>query len=188
MKLFAAHRGWLTGVGLAALVAVTTAPLAEAGRDHGRKFKHRGGKVVRHVHESPRVVRHYHSGGSGAGPAIAGFVGGLILGTVLSEHAEARVAVRYTYWDPYCGRPYPSMDAYHAHCRVHSHGYRVRTVEIPAGYDWDDYDCDRYGRSYWRRGGHFRADVRAFERDRGCDFGCGESACGHDWRRGDDDD
>jgi len=164
----------LTGVVLAALIATTVAPAAQAdrgrhdrGRDRGKQVyapghqknrkqrvvRHRGPeRLVRYVYGGPRVVeRHYYSHRHRDGhPGIA-FLGGLILGAVISN-AHAAHADHYFYADPYCDARFSSLDAYYAHTRYHEHPRVVHVVEIRTG-NWVD--------SYtWHRGGwrHYQAD------------------------------
>ena len=95
---------------LATTSLVTIAPVAEAGRRHdSRRYKH-----ARHDRHSHRVIVR----DSGAGPVLAGLVGGFILGTAISRQAPVVVherevvhAPRYRYWDPYCDEWFVSLSA-----------------------------------------------------------------------------
>lgn len=151
----------LTGLVLAALIATTVAPAAEADRGHkGRgkhkqvyapwHQKHRPERVVRYVYRGPRVVeRHYYRDRDGHS-GIA-FLGGLILGAVISN-AHAAHADPYFYADPYCDVRFSSLDAYHSHVGYAHHPRIVHVIEVSSG-NWVD--------SYtWHRGGwrHYETD------------------------------
>lgn len=118
---------------LAATCLVAIAPVAEAGN---RRYKrHRGhDRYVQRV-----VVRD-----SGAGPALAGLIGGFILGTAVSNARVAHPAPvvvrervyahepRYRYYDPYCDEWFVSLSATYDHCCDVRHPRIVRVYE---GYD-----------------------------------------------------
>ncbi len=127
------------------LAAVALAPAAEAG--HGRRVRYqgvesyRGGhRVVRVVHEGPFFI-HRHSD---AGSAIAGFLGGLVLGAVLSNaQAAAPPPPAYYYYDPWCRERFVTLDDYRDHfcCEHHPRVIEVRdarTDRCVDEYDWSD--------------------------------------------------
>ncbi len=142
----------------AALVATTSllsfAPMAQAGhgngRGNGRRYK--DDRQVYHQAPQQRVyVRH----SSGAGPALAGLVGGFILGTAVSQRSDCnyrRAPVRsYRYYDPSCDQSYDSMDECRMHFREHRRSPRViQVIEVSSGEcvrtmryedgNWRDYD------------------------------------------------
>lgn len=180
----------VTSVVLAALIATSAVPAAQADRDRnesgrrgdrgkqvyapghqkqrGKQYdrdrgrdRYRGRhverrrapeRVVRYVYRGPRVVeRHYYRDRHRDGhPGIA-FLGGLILGAVISNsHAHAD---HHFYADPYCDARFSSLDAYYAHTRYHDHPQVVHVIEVRTG-NWVD--------SYtWHRGGW-----RQYETDR----------------------
>ena len=135
------------------------APAAQAGNHGSRRYKHenrwRWDRHDRHVRRV--VVRD-----SGAGPALAGLIGGFILGTAVSRQAPVVVherefvsAPRYRYWDPYCDEWFVSLSASREHCWD---GRHARVVKVCDGYGgecvrtlrWSDgawYDC---GDEDWR--------------------------------------
>lgn len=139
---------------LAASALLALAPVAEAG--HAR---YKGGdrwRWERHDRRVQRVVVR----DSGAGPALAGLIGGFILGAAVTSNAhpvvvherECAPAPRYRYYDPYCDEWFGSLSAAREHCsyydrhpwrvRVYSNGDCVRTMR------WSDgawYDCDDDG-------------------------------------------
>ena len=132
------HIRWMTGVLIAAIVLATVAPAAEAGH-RGRRYK--GWKET-------RVVTRYHSPGSvyivresSAGPAIAGFLGGLFLGATLAHAAPAG----YYYHDPYCGERFVTLDVYRSHLRHHHHPRIVRVIERDSGACVHTYHYDNGG-------------------------------------------
>jgi len=154
MKSLSNHRRWLAGLLFAVMATTLVAPLAEAGHRKWRRY--RGPtyetRVVREVYRSGHGHAHhgtYTVWRSNAGPAIAGFVGGLFLGATLAHAAPAG----YVYWDSYCHRSFASLDAYDSHSGRYHHTRTVRVIEIPNGYDWDDYHyCDDCDDHYWGDG------------------------------------
>ena len=148
MNRLTRHRRWVAGLLLAALVTATLAPAAEA---HGRKRRY---KIVHPAYHT-RVITRYHSPGSvyivrrsSAGPAIAGFLGGLFLGATLAHAAPAG----FSYYDPYCDERFVSLEIYRAHLHHHHHPRIVRVIALDTGdcahtyrYQqgrWDDWDED----------------------------------------------
>lgn len=146
---------------LATLAIGTVAPAALAGnrgRGHGHGHKH---KVVRYkghrhrpvvVREVRVVERHDHSDW---GPALAGFIGGVAIGAILSDRAEAQPAYHasYVYEDPYCHQRYSSLDAYHAHTRSRGcdHWAVARVIDTRSG------ACTQT--LAWQNGGWYEADA-----------------------------
>jgi hypothetical protein len=119
----------------------TIAPFAEAGNAYGRRWKKKG-RNVRVV----RVERSYPSHtyivrrSDNFGPVLAGFVGGLILGAVLTDRASGHAVYR----DPYCDRPFYSRASFDDHCRTYHRSREVRVVQYSSSQDYYD-DCDRHG-------------------------------------------
>jgi hypothetical protein len=140
----------MTGVLLAAFVMAALAPAADAG--HRRRYKGWDPGC------NTRVITRYHSPGSvyivrrsSAGPAIAGFLGGLFLGATLAHAAPDG----YVYHDPYCGESFVTLEVYRSHLRHHHHPRIVRVLERDSGTcvhtyryadgdwrEWDDRDWD----------------------------------------------
>ena len=146
MKFSNRFTRWMTGALLAAFVLAVFAPAADAGR----KRRYKGWD-----HCDTRVVHRYHSPGSvyvvrrsSAGPAIAGFLGGLFLGATLAHAAPAG----YYYHDPYCGESFVTLEVYRSHLRHHHHPRVVRVIERDSGAcvhtyryhdgDWHKWDGD----------------------------------------------
>ncbi len=135
---------------LAAVLLSGLAPMANADHQY-RRYKDDGWRRRQVVeapywrHGSAYVVRR-----SSAGPAIAGFIGGLFLGATLSHAAPAG----YAYYDPYCDERFATLDMYRAHLYRHHHAGVVRVIELDSGDcvhtyryqrgDWNDCDSDRW--------------------------------------------
>jgi hypothetical protein len=137
------YRRWMTGVLLAAVVLATVAPAAQA--DHGRRVRYKySGR-----YETRVVTRDYHPGSvyivrrSSAGPAIAGFLGGLFLGATLARSAPDG----FTYYDPYCDERFVSLELYRGHLYHHHHPRIVRVMAIDSGECIRSY---RYSDGEWR--------------------------------------
>lgn len=150
---------WVVGFMLAALTLTTMAPLAEAKQRSKRGRGHHKTRVVertvyRPVYSPPRRVVHVHRSGDG-GSALAGFIGGIVVGAVLSSAGRSYGDYdRYDYYDPYCGRRYDSLRAYHAHCGSQRHTRIVRVIDVRRdrcvetmrwdGDHWRHWEDDRY--------------------------------------------
>ena len=135
---------WMAGLLGVALVSAMVAPAAQA--DHRRVRRYKGWPSY-----NTRVVTRYYSPGSvyvvrrsSAGPAIAGFLGGLFLGATLAHAAPAG----YVYYDSYCDERFVSLEIYRAHLHRHHHPRVVRVVECDSG-DW--VNTYRYDDGDWRR-------------------------------------
>ena len=112
---------------------------------------------------------------SSVGPALAGFVGGLVLGSVISHggsyHDDAPAQSSY-YYDPYCEERFGSLDACYSHYIGHQcdHPLVVEVIDARSGRctgeylyrdgDWHTYQGD------FRDGGDYRDRDH---RDRGDD-------------------
>ena len=141
------HMRWMAGPLAAVMLLAAIAPVAQADHWRGRRYKGVQpvyGPAPRYYSPSSvYVVRH-----SSAGPAIAGFLGGLFLGATLAHSAPAG----YVYWDPYCGESFASLEIYRAHLDHHHHARIIRVIESGSGecvhaynyYDggWHDWDGD----------------------------------------------
>ena len=151
MRTFMNSRRWQAGLLLATMATTAIAPLAEAGHANWRRFRGPAceTRVIRQAyHPSYGYLPHARDAAcrSDGGGVIAGFVGGLFLGATLANAAPARVA----YWDPYCHEGFPSLEVYVSHCRAYHHARTVTVIQVPDGYDWDDYHyCDDCGDYYW---------------------------------------
>lgn len=122
---------WITA-GLVAATVLSFASAAFADRGGHRRFK-----GVNNGFPIERVVVHERS--SSAGPAIAGLIGGFLLGTAVSsnvhpvvvhEHYYHRPVAVYRYYDPYDDEWYDSLDQ----C---GSGYRhprfIQVIDIRSG-------------------------------------------------------
>jgi hypothetical protein len=158
------HR-WIT---VTVLAAVLLAGLSSAAGAHSGKRRGRGDQV-RVIHRDDRPASTYIvRRSSGAGPAIAGFLGGLFLGAALAHAAPAG----YVYEDPYCGHRFHSLEVYHAHFVRHRHPGVIHVVALDHG---DYVHSYRYTSGRWRawddhgyapRRGHWCDEHRAWERER----------------------
>ena len=151
---------WITA-GLAAAVVLSSASTALA--DHGGWRRYKG---VNNGYGYPvqRVIVHEHS--SSAGPAIAGLIGGFILGTAVSSYGQPvvvheryyhRPVAVYRYYDPYRETWFDSLDQ----CEVgYRHPRTIQVIDVRSGRevrtlcylngewrrvsgDYDDRDFDR---------------------------------------------
>ena len=139
---------------LAATALLALAPVAEAG--HARYKGHDRWRWERHDRRVQRVVVR----DSGAGPALAGLIGGFILGAAVTSNAhpvvvherECARAPRYRYYDPYCDEWFVSLSSAREHCSYHDrHPWRLKVFsngECVRTLRWSDgawYDCDDDG-------------------------------------------
>ena len=151
---------WITA-GLVAATVLSFASTALADRGGSRRFK-----GVNNGFPVQRVIVREHS--SSAGPALAGLIGGFLLGTAVSsnvhpvvvhEHYYHRPVAVYRYYDPYGDDWYDSLDdcgSGYRHPRyiqvidIRS-GREVRTLSYRDG-EWcrvsGDYDNRGYNRDY----------------------------------------
>jgi hypothetical protein len=161
------HTRWIAVVVLATVLVAGVAPVADAD---SRKKRWKKGRQVHtrvvyrdHHPSSTYIVRR-----SSAGPAIAGFLGGLFLGAALAHAAPAG----YAYHDPYCGTRFTSLEVYRTHFHRHRHPGVIRVVALDRGDylrtyryangDWRAWDDDgRHRHGEWCEDEH-----RAWARDR----------------------
>lgn len=150
MRTLMRPTSWMAVLLLAALVTAIAAPAAQA--DRGRRYKIKGRSCATHVvtgHHGPGSV--YVVRRSNAGPAIAGFLGGLFLGATLAHAAPAG----FVYYDSYCDERFATLEVYRTHLRYHRHPRVVRVIERDTGdcvhvwhyrdggwHDWDERDWD----------------------------------------------
>ena len=123
---------------LAALASASLAPSALADRGHGRTRRGRtdGPGVVRVVHRGPHFIERHSDAG-----AIAGFLGGLVVGSILSSTPPPPPA--YVYFDPYCHRNFVTIGTYDEHLCYHRHPRSIEVIEVHSGrcvdaMDWRD--------------------------------------------------
>ena len=122
---------WTKALLLAALVATAAAPGAEARHGGWRRYKDvpSCGGGAHHVFAPTRVVE--VRGPSCGVSSLAGFIGGLALGAVLSSPSPP--PDDYYYFDPYCGERFASLEIYRDHLRYHRHPRIARVIEIDSG-------------------------------------------------------
>jgi len=150
-SLTTVHRA-LAIASLATVSLAAVAPDAFAGHGWGHSKKYRrydcSSRIVEHVaYVRPAPVVEVHSSSCG-GSALAGFVGGLALGVVLTSatgaHASAPPAHcaayhsaayydTYGYEDPYCHERFSSLDLYLVHARRCDHPRVVRVIDARDG-------------------------------------------------------
>ena len=121
---------------LATAAAVTLVPAAQAGHAYGRvRYKGPGrvlgGPGIVRVVERRPIFSERHSD---VGPAFVGFLGGLVLGSVLSNaHPAPPPPPVYGYYDPYCREDFPSLESYERHLDWHRHPRLIEVVEVRSG-------------------------------------------------------
>jgi hypothetical protein len=155
---------------IAAVATAAVAPAAEA--KHGKSRRYKGYRYERVVSRDHGHRHYYRDRGSSVGPALAGFVGGLALGVILSNTAERG----YYYRDPYCHDRFASLDAYYSHCRRHHHPKVVQVINVNTGRCADTY---RYDDGRWVDEDYY--EEAAYRGD----YGCGHEGCG--WSCDEDD-
>jgi hypothetical protein len=127
---------------LIALASASLAPAALADRGHGRTQRGRtdGPGVVRVVHRGPYFIERHSDAG-----AIVGFLGGLVVGSILSGgQPSSPPPPAYEYYDPYCQRNFDTVGSYEQHLRYHRHPRSAEVVEVHSGRCVDTMD--------WREG------------------------------------
>jgi hypothetical protein len=112
-----------------ALVSAALAPAALADRSHVRTKRGRmdGPGVVRVVHRGPYFVERHSDAG-----AIVGFLGGLVVGSILSNTPPPPPPA-YLYFDPYCQRNFVTVGAYDEHLYYHRHPRSLEVIEVHSG-------------------------------------------------------
>lgn len=168
MKTNATVTRWITA-GLLAVTALSFASTAFADHGRSRRFKGAPGGYGG-GYGSERVIVRERS--SSAGPAIAGLIGGFILGSAINLNAHpvvvherhyypARPVVVYRYYDPYGDDWYDSLDQ----CEFRHGGPRIiQVIDIRSGREVRRL---RYRDGHWNRmSGDY--DERDFDR-RGSD-------------------
>ena len=157
----------LTRLMLVALVALTgtlaMTPVAHAGHGYGHARYKGADRDWRSSRDErgPTVIRE-----SSAGPAIAGLVGGFLLGQAYGHGHTNHVIVRnsppqrYRYYDPYDDEYYSSLDDCPTSYGPHHQTRYVRVIEISSGRcvdsmqwadgNWRSCDQGQYSRNYGR--------------------------------------
>jgi hypothetical protein len=126
---------------LVVIASVSLATAALADRDHGRNKRGQtdGPGVVRVMHHGPAFVERHSDTG-----AIVGFLGGLVVGSILSSTSSPdHPTPAYEYYDPFCRRNFITVQAYDHHLGYHRHPRSVKVVEVHSGrcidtMDWRD--------------------------------------------------
>jgi hypothetical protein len=119
------HRTSNRGTAVLLAVALATSLLAPAA-EAGHRRPHRRGPVV--------IERHSDAG------AVIGFLGGLVLGTVIAnaQAPPSPVCERagdpdYDYYDPWCRESFGTLDRYERHLDRHRHPRRAEVVDERSG-------------------------------------------------------
>ena len=167
-------------VSLLASVAISSiAPAAFAGRgnDSYRKVRRseRPNRIER-VNVYPQRVVQYRHRSSGGGSTLAGFLGGVAVGAIISSAAQSHASShtvyarqpaycppqpaycpppprcdadrdRYSYEDPYCGERFSSLSLFLSHARYH--GDHSLVVQVIDNRDEDCVDVIRYRGDHW---------------------------------------
>lgn len=128
---------------LVAVASASLAPAALADRDHGWQ---RGRAAIVRGHRGPWIVERHSDAG-----ALVGFLGGLVVGSILSNAATPAPPPPpvYEYEDPFCHRTFDSLEAYEYHLDRHPHPREVDVIEVHSGrrvdtLEWrDDGWCSR---------------------------------------------
>jgi len=187
-------RAWTAATTLAVLAATMVVPVAEAGHGHGggkgRRWKNRdydcGPRVVERVYAPRRrhVVEYRRH--SSDGRTLAGFLGGVAVGALLSQATQSHrshAQVTYRYEDPYCHDRFASLEDCGAHMRGCDHPRVVRKIEVSSGRCVDTY---RWQRGGWDNSGDDWSDERGYDDRDSCDPGYDDR--GYDDRGYDEDD
>lgn len=156
----------ITALTLAAITSSVVAPAAEAGRHRAGRYRVRTecGSAVRHS-DSGGGYGHRRGRGRGCdrgrieihsehtGAVLAGILGGIALGAVLSNASDRQPDCASSdrqpdciYVDPYCGERFASLDDYHADFCHHRHPRVVRLIEVDSGRCLNTY---RYTEGRW---------------------------------------
>jgi hypothetical protein len=172
MKSLVRHRAIAASLVIATLAVGSLASNAHA--DSGPWFRWKQGyrdpRVIRHASYGPgRVFVRDHDG---AAPLLAGFIGGLVLGSAIHPHPvvyaappcppplPVRVESSYEYYDPDGSQYYSSLEE----CDNQSdRDYHPRVIEV---IDRRTDEC--VGKYEWHDGGWFRdrGDSRGWQDDR----------------------
>jgi hypothetical protein len=172
------HHRLIAGSLLATLVITTLAPAANAGHGWGqtRKFRSNDRPVItsRVSYAPQRFEYRRHSGG---GSTLAGFLGGIAVGAILSSAAQSHATTyvetapqpaycppqpvyyapapaycppteqRYSYEDPYCRERFSSLDVYLSHSR--NHGHHALVAQVIDNRDGQCVDVVRFDGGHW---------------------------------------
>lgn len=146
MKTLLPNRRTLAVLMLSLFTISTFASAALA--DRGGNPRWRNGPPGREYRYAPQArygSRVFIERHSDAGPVLAGLVGGLVLGAMLSHAQQPAVQVRYSYWDPYSDVGFATLGQCQEHIWRYDHPRIVRVI--------DDSDGRCVRTLYWRHGG-----------------------------------
>jgi hypothetical protein len=158
------RRNTAAALALSSIAMLSIASAASA--DSGPWIRYKQGQGAP-VQTQSRVIVHENS----AVPALAGFIGGLVIGSAIHSHpvyvaAAQPCPVAYSYFDPYCGQSFVSLDAYADYWRGYDHPMMVRVVDMRSG---QYVNTLRFCEGGWRDENWFRGPGRghAYGRDGG---------------------
>jgi hypothetical protein len=123
---------------LVTLAAASLASTAAADRGHDRRHDRGGPPTYGYrtgygPHWRPVFIERHSS----VGPALAGFLGGLVLGSVIADAHPAPPPPPpppvYDYYDPYCHERFASFAAYENHLRYHDHPWVIDVIDAHSG-------------------------------------------------------
>jgi hypothetical protein len=174
MNLHSLQYRLIAGSLLATFAIAALAPVANAGHGWGqfRKYRRDDHPVYAgRMNGAPQRVVEFRHHSSGGGSTLAGFLGGIAVGAILTSaaqsHAAARVECapqpaycpppppaycpepeqRYSYEDPFCRERFPSLEVYMAHVR--RHGHHALVAQVIDGRDGSCVDVIRFGDGHW---------------------------------------
>ena len=147
------HHRLVTGSLLATLSLAALAPAAYAGRgreSHRKVRRFERERCDERVTFVPQRVVEYRRRSSCGSSTLAGFLGGVAVGAIISSAAQSNAGSRasygrepayypppqrydsdddrYSYGDPFCHERYSSLDLYVTHARRHCHHRMVAQV------------------------------------------------------------
>ena len=176
MRLATLHNRWIASGLLATTVILSfsSVALADHGRGRGNGARYKGVDYRYSAPYSRRVIVERRD--SGAGPALAGLIGGFILGTAVARsqpvvvHREVIYSdrdrdcdrggyrddsryggyreVQYGYYDPYSDDWYDSLDQCRLSARDRGEVFVIRVIDLSSG------NCVRtmrYSNNGWQR-------------------------------------
>jgi hypothetical protein len=174
MNLHPHHHRLIAGTLLATLAVSTLAPAAFAGRGGDATWKVRrqerpvfAGRVA---YTPQRVVEFRHHSHGGGGSTLAGFLGGIAVGAILTSAAQSHASSHvecapqpvysappqvscpapveeYSFEDPFCRERFSSLDLYMSHVR--RHGHHALVAQVIDDRDGDCVDVIRFDNGQW---------------------------------------
>lgn len=172
MNLKSLQHRLIAGTLLATFAVTTLAPAAFAGHGegHSRKYRRQDRPVFAgRVSYVPQRVVEFRHRSNGGGSTLAGFLGGIAVGAILTSAAQSHAGTRaqcaqqpaysgpaaycpapeerYSFEDPYCRERFSSLDGYLSHARGHCHHALV--AQVIDNRDGDCVDVIRFNDGRW---------------------------------------